>query len=116
MKTETITNRIDRNITDLLVNMSVSDCIENLNNIQERFSSRLEKVENNLTEILKIQDSRTRYTNIYVYHTKKRIKDLSKIVRKEEFRQILFKENLQNEKHIPNYYSTKYKLIALSES
>lgn len=108
MKDETIKGRIDRNITDLLVHMSISECIEKLTTIRNNFTG---KISQDLTNTV-----RTKYIQIYVSHTEQRINQLRKFNHKKEFTLQLFKEKLSSEKHIPNIYSNKYKLLANSES
>ena len=108
MKDETIKGRIDRNITDLLVHMSISECIEKLTTIRNNFKAKIS------TETT--SSVRDKYIQIYVNHTENRINLLRKFSHKTEFTLQLFKEKLSSAKHIPNTYSNKYKLLAISES
>ena len=108
MKEETITGRIDRNITDLLVHMSITECIEKLTNIRNNFNG---KVSTSTSSSI-----RDKYIKIYVNHTEHRINQLIKFRHKHEFTLQLFKEKLSSSQHIPNTYSQKYKLLAISES
>jgi len=116
MKTENIQNRIDSNILSLLENQSLSECQDHLFRIQNNLKSRVISECESINEALKIETARERYTWIYILHTKKRIKDLSTMNYKREFKKLLFKERLQNEQKIPINYSSKYRLIAITES
>jgi len=108
MKEETITGRIDRNITDLLVHMSIIECIEKLTNIRNNFNG---KITTDSTSTV-----RDKYIKIYVNHTEHRINQLKRFNHKQEFNLQLFKEKLSSSRHIPNTYSQKYKSLAISES
>lgn len=108
MKEETITGRIDRNITDLLVHMSIIECIEKLTHIRNNFSGKVSTVTSSTV--------RDKYIKIYVNHTEHRINQLKRFHHKQEFTLQLFKEKLSSSRHIPNTYSQKYKLLAISES
>ena len=108
MKEETIKGRIDRNITDLLVHMSISECIEKLTKIRNNFKGKI--------PVETTSSIRAKYIQIYVTHTENRIKLLKEARHKNDFKLQLFKEKLSSNKHIPIIYSNKYKLLAISES
>jgi hypothetical protein len=109
MKEETIKNRIDRNIEDLLVNMSIQECINNLKSIKDRFANKIESTENT-------GQAREKYIKIYIDHTSKRINNLHKTNSRKQFKLLLYKEKLTNKQYQPITTSQKYRKIALSES
>jgi len=116
MKIEMIHNRIDTNILSLLQNMSIEECIQNLQTIKHKLQFQTEKTYSNIDEVLKINSARERYTWMYILHTDKRITLLKKLKLKKDFKKVLYKEKLMTVKHIPIVHSLKYKIIAMSES
>lgn len=107
MKTETITNRIDNNITSLLRSLSVKDCIRQLEEIKNRFELRLIQ---NIAEEFKMS-TRSKYLHIYITHTNKRIQQLKHIAYNVDFEHLLFKERLEDVNVQPNKYSQKYRQL-----
>lgn len=116
MKAELIHNRIDTNILSLLQNMSIDECIQNLQTIKHNLQSKTENTYSNLEDVLKINSSRERYTWMYILHTEVRISLLKQLNGKQDFKKVLYKEKLMTEKHIPIVHSLKYKIIAMTES
>lgn len=111
-----IHTRIDTNILSLLQNMSIDECIHNLQTIKHKLLSKTDKTYSNIDEVLKINSARERYTWMYILHTDERITLLKQLKLKQDFKKVLYKEKLMTSKHIPIVHSLKYKIIAMSES
>ena len=109
MTEETITGRINRNILDLLQTLTTQECINTISKIKLNFETQTLKTTN-------LGTTRQKYINIYITHTQKRIENLRQITNEQQFRLILYKEKLENTKHIPINISHKYRKLILSES
>jgi hypothetical protein len=116
MQPQAIKQHIDNNISKMLETDSYDVTRSKVLKIVNSFRERITEHNLELEEILKLSDSRTRYTSLYVYYAQKRITDLYKLERrltninsKKAFRCLLFKERLDRRENLPFTYSPKYK-------
>lgn len=116
MQPQSIRQHIDNNISKMLETDSYDEARNKVLKIVNSFKLRITEHNLDLIEILKITDSRKRYTSLYIYYAQKRIIDLYKLERrlvnissKKAFRCLLFKERLDRRENLPFTYSPKYK-------
>jgi hypothetical protein len=117
MKKETILNHIDKNILTMLETGGYDSAREKVYTILTKFKERIPNVILTDEEVMKLSDSRQRYTALYVMCAEKRIVDLYKIENKcigsplKSFKTLLFKEKLEKGQKLPQSYNQKYKDI-----
>ncbi len=116
MQPQSIKQHIDNNISKMLETDSYDVTRSKVLKIVNNFRDRITDHNLELEDILKISDSRKRYTSLYVYYAQKRIIDLYKLEKrfknissKKSFKCLLFKERLDRRENLPFSYSMKYK-------
>ena len=106
MKKETILNHIDKNILTMLETGGYDSAREKVYTILTKFKERIPNVILTDEEVMKLSDSRQRYTALYVMCAEKRIIDLYKIENKcvgdplKSFKTLLFKETFSSKNMI----------------
>lgn len=110
MKRETIINRIDQNIMNLLNTVSTEECTELLQQILQKFKTKQNERKTNETSI------RDKYVQIYTEHTEQRIREIrtNKINNTREFKKHLFIEKLKRKVNDTQNNSTKYRNLSIT--